>query len=255
MQRLAPIWLTGCLLLSACDQPPPPPDAPASRVTPAAASSAATMPDRGDGYRIEIRFPQLSVDDAALADALRAFAARARRDFLTNLAQRRDSADTQRPEWILHLEFVKRAESEDWLSIVAKGDVYTGGAHGNPLLASFNLHRPTRRLLGVGDLFQNADSGLRALSAFARQSLTAKLRPGGHDADAALRRVVDGTEPRIENFTEFAIADRADGIVLLFPPYQIAAYAEGVHELAVPLRVFGASLKPELRDSFAPARR
>ena len=63
--------------------------------------------------------------------------------------------------------------------------------------------------------------------------------------------VFDSTIVRVE--TDAGIVGH--GEVCPLGPFYLPAYAEGVRELAVPLRVFGAHLKPELRDSFAPAHR
>ena len=111
----------------------------------------------------------------------------------------------------------------------------------------------------MADLFADAEDGERALGEYARRELVARRSAKRPLDDAELRRLKDGTAPRPENYAVFAIdgegARPARGLVLIFPPYQVAPYADGAVEVAVPSPVFRDLLRPAYRAAFETAAR
>ena len=245
-------------LLASCTQTSVP-------ATPAAAAGAQqTAPNedvgQGNGYAYHVRYPQLAPEWNTLADALRTWAAARKRDFLdARLADENNNA----PPYNLDLEFNIARRTSDFVSVLADGNVYTGGAHPAPLVASFNLHTSDGKLIELADLFTDSGVALEALSAEARRQLEgsfeAKLRETTPEKDqaAALKRmrewVARGTQAQAETFAAFLVDGleaKAIGLTLIFPSYQVAPYAEGTQQIEVPAKVFYPLLKPEYRDAF-----
>jgi hypothetical protein len=159
------------------------------------------------------------------------------------------------------------------MSVLARGSMDTGGAHPLPLLASFNLHVGDDKVIALADLFADANAALKAVSEEARRQLEgraeATLRettPEQNRADELKRMrewIERGTEAKADNFAVFlvdGIDAKAIGLTLLFPPYQVAPYADGAQQIEVPAKVFYELLKPEYRTAFiidteAPAQR
>jgi hypothetical protein len=247
-------------LFAGCDQAPSVPAGSTAINAAAPESSATEDAGQGNGYTYHVRYPQLAPEWSTLAEALHAYAAARKKDFLeARLAD--ENADG--PPYNLDLEFNIARRTSDFVSVLANGGVYTGGAHPAPVVASFNLHIGAGKLINLADLFVDGSAALNALSEEARRQLegsyAAKLRETTPEKDQAaalesMHEWVDsGTQATPENFATFLVdglETKAIGLTLIFPSYQIAAYADGTQQVEVPAKVFYGLLRPEYRDAF-----
>ncbi|HET7358705.1 MAG TPA: DUF4163 domain-containing protein [Rhodanobacteraceae bacterium] len=248
------IAASACLGLSACGRDPAPaPPAPATTV----ASGQLTDSAHSDKYRVIIHYPALPATQAPLAEALRQFGDHAKHDFLATFADPARLPRTSSYPWTMTLDFKVEARTPDFVSVVAKGDSYTGGAHGNPILASFTYAIGEDRIVTLEDLFTDMPGGLRALSAAARADLRGRLgAPPGAGIGSDANWIDTGTAPTAANYQVFSVhpgGDRADGLQLWFAPYQVASYADGVQTVEIPAAAFAAQLKPGYRAAFGLA--
>lgn len=117
--------------------------------------------------------------------------------------------------------------------------VDTGGAHGNIFFKTFVFDKDTGNLLSLSDLFQDNSNYLNTLSTMARTRLAASL---GTSGDAGM--IKDGTAPSEQNFQNFFF-DGTD-FVVVFPPYQVAAYAAGPQTL----RIASSDLQGVLKSTY-----
>jgi hypothetical protein len=129
-----------------------------------------------------------------------------------------------------------------------KFDVYqdTGGAHPNGFFKTFVFDSSGRAIL-LGDLFVSTSTNSRAdwinqLSGAASVQVRNELgrRMEQEPGDAFFD---EGTAPKEENFQDFIID--GNDLVILFPPYQVAAYAAGTFEARIPFETLKGILKPE----------
>lgn len=255
-QLLTATILTGTLLLAGgCASRPPAPQqasahSPCNRLAPAKPAPAEVDQRRTTLYHYAICYPQLGANAGKLMPALRAWAARQREAFLK-------IADQPRPQpWTFELliDFRVVARGEGFVSVLARGYAYTGGAHGMPLLAGFTL--AGNRLVRHPDaLFTEPQQARAALSAYARKILGQRAA-GGDTAwcftDKSWLR--QGSAPDAMNYaiaTFIGANDYASGLRIYFTPYQIAPYACGVQTADVPANVFRRWLKPDYRTLFA----
>ncbi len=113
----------------------------------------------------------------------------------------------------------------------------TLGAHPNAFYRTFTFNAESGAELAIGDLFIPRSDYLKRLSAIARFDLAKAL---GDMAD--IDYINQGTTPEVTTFQSFAI----DGgnLVLIFPPYQVAAYAAGTQTVTIPLTQLKDILKP-----------
>ncbi len=114
----------------------------------------------------------------------------------------------------------------------------TGGAHGNTYFKTFVFNKDTGALLSLADLFTSGSDYLGKLSSLSRTGLTASL---GTFADSTMLN--PGTEAKEENFQNFFFDNNY--LVLLFPPYQVAAYAAGPQTLRIPASDLSGLLLPQ----------
>ncbi|MBN8712653.1 MAG: DUF3298 domain-containing protein [Xanthomonadales bacterium] len=266
--------LAGCLsvmacLLAACGHPPAP-QAPAEPAivasTPAPADSAAVPADHTTTprYAIAIDFPTLPPGADVLMQALHDHATAAKREFMQALPDPQKFPEFASRQLQLLIEYRVTAGSPAFISVRGTGMMDTGGAHPLPLDASFVLDRQARRVLELGDLFVDPDAARDLLATYARSALERKLlaqAPGQNEATPEARRewldnmrgmIADGTQPEAKNFAEFQVD--AGGLLLVFPPYQVAPYVYGAQTVEVPLEVFAAALKPQYRAAFGSPR-
>ncbi|HST27062.1 MAG TPA: DUF4163 domain-containing protein [Rudaea sp.] len=240
--------------------------AAATPITTAAAAEAQPETDsgKGPGYTYTISYPTLDPQWHALDKAIREFAAAQKKEFMqASTAAEHDVG----VGYSLDLNFAVARRTADFVSVTASGSSFVGGAHGMPIVASFNLDLSNGKLTTLSDLFTDAQAGLKALSAECRRQLEgryeARLRenPGAMtptqqaSAIQSMQQWIEkGTAPEAANFAVFLIDGldtRAIGVTVIFPPHQVASLAGGTQQVEVPAMVFYDLLKPEYKDAFA----
>jgi len=116
----------------------------------------------------------------------------------------------------------------------------TFGAQGNLDFGTFTFDVKTGDRLKLGDIFMPGTNYLETLSLLSQSKLPAVI---GQRADTST--INKGTAPEENNFERFFLDTKE--LVLLFPPYQVAAYSEGPQTLRIPLTELSSILKPEYR--------
>ncbi len=248
------LLLVPLIMLSACQREPAPeamsagPQAPAD-VAPAKVAPLQDVIERTPRYLVGITYPAVANDYPVLADALGGFAGRARGELMD--AVRQAAATDSDSPYDLSLNFVETLKRPDVVVVSADGSLYTGGAHGIPLVARFTYLPASGRLLQASDLVDK-DGGWKAISDYARGALRKSLKErmdaedmddGQRDAAAksALGMIDEGTRPVAENFSQFEPIPSADGkwfgLRFVFPPYQVGPYSDGTQAVEVPASV------------------
>jgi Protein of unknown function (DUF3298)/Deacetylase PdaC len=227
----------------------------------------ATGEDKG--YRYRINYPALQSDWRALDDAMHAYGEAQKKSFFTDLAKRPPIKPNEglalQTTWDLQIDLTVATETQAFVSVLANGSVFTGGAHPNPIVASFSEHVPSGKIVAIGDLFTNADAGIKLLSAETRRQLKAqfdaKLRAQNTDPKILSEQLKNsaamidqGTQSTPDNFSAFLVdgaGGKAIGLTIVFAPYQVAPYVDGAQQIEVPARIFYMQLKSDYRDAFA----
>jgi hypothetical protein len=271
----------------ACGRDAPEPDgngapAPASQApapsAPAADPAPVELEDVSEAtadYIIGITYPQSASQYPELAAQLKRYADEARGELMEAVQARRQREPAGEGTegatmYDLSLAFTEVLDSPDLVAYAADGSMYTGGAHGIPLLARFVwLPRQDRRL--TADALVTAPDGWDAIAGYVREQLHTALsqRADGDGLTPAERsdlvrsagRMIDeGTGPDPENFSQFEPvvddAGRVTGLRFVFAPYQVGPYSDGTQTVEVPAAVLLPHVAPEYRDLFhvvAPA--
>ena len=263
----------------ACDRPQspapgtsanPPGGAAAPDGTPAATPVELTdvFETTGD-YVIGITYPQSATKYPKLATELKAYAESARAQLLAAAAERQQREPAGEGSegatlYDLSLTFTEVLDSPELVAYAAEGSMYTGGAHGMPLLAHFVwLPQKDRRL--TAEALVPQEDGWQDIAAHVREQLRTALsqRADGAALSPAQRsemlgnasRMIDaGTEADVENFRQFEpVVDGAGhvtGLRFVFAPYQVGPYSDGTQAVEVPASVLLPHVAPEYRDLF-----
>ncbi len=198
-----------------------------------------------------------------LAKALQDYAAAARGE----LQQAVDGLGNDKPSmpYELSLAFEKQLETADLVVVKAEGSRYTGGAHGEPLVARFVWLPQQGRMLTADALVADA-KGWKAISDHVADQLRERVatRLSSEDMEpgelqeslrSASRMIADGTGAKADNFRQFEPLTDASGKVtalrFVFPPYQVGPYSEGTQTADVPAAVLAPLVAPEYAPLFA----
>lgn len=277
--RESVLWLVMALLVAGCGrEAPAPADDPATAWPSAAEAGGGVDADSVDAggapaledvmerdprFVVGISYPPEARRYPGLARELEAFARAARADLDAAVASLGEGRP--RAPYDLVLDFALLVETPRVVAVAADGSSYTGGAHGNPLVARFVWLPREQRMLTAQELFADAD-GWQALSAYVRGALHAQLseRIDGEDlqpderpelARSAGRMIDEGTTPDPANFSHFEPVMDADGRIgalrFVFPPYQVGPYSDGTRKVVVPAGVLAPHIAADYQDLFS----
>lgn len=274
VHRISLLAATLVLALAACKREPdaaqPPtaatPEAGAPATSPVAPEAPVELKDvieTNERYVVGITYPPGIDRYPGLAKALSDYAHAARGELMEAV----DGFGNDKPTapYELSLSFEKLLETPQVVAVAADGSRYTGGAHGQPLIARFVWLPQQNHLLSANDLIAKP-AGWQAISDYVREQLLTgvTLRADADELEPAERSEVlknasrmidDGTEPKAENFAQFVpVLDTTGHISALrfvFPPYQVGPYADGTQTVDVPASVLRPHLSPAYSGLFA----
>lgn len=239
-----------------------------SAQTPAAAPASAAgelkdVIETDPRYVIGISYPKGIDRYPGLAAELQRYTEAARGELMQ--AVEGMGSETPASPYDLSLSYTMLVDTPQVVAVAADGSSYTGGAHGNPLVARFVWLPQQQKLLGANDLVPNA-AGWREVSAYVREQLHAALSQR-IDADelepvqraevmrTAGKMIDEGSDPDADNFDQFEPVLAEDGrlraLRFVFPPYQVGPYSDGVQTVEVPASVLLPHVAAEYRGLFA----
>lgn len=214
-------------------------------------------------YLVGISYPPEAARHPGLARELLRHAAAAREELdraVAGLGEDRPAAP-----YDLVLEYHMIVDSPQVVAVAVDGGMYTGGAHGQPLVDRFVWLPQQERLLLADDLIDDAD-GWKAISSHVREQLYAQLSQQLDAQDAepgeraeqmrTLGRMIDeGTAPRAAEFERFEPVlgpdNRIQALRFVFPPYQVGPYSDGTHVVEVPAAVLLPHVAGPYRELFS----
>ena len=267
------LLLSIVLVAGACKREaevPATPAAPAQTVpAETAASGTAAVPElkdvieTTDSYIVGISYPPTINRYPGLAQAVSAYADAARAELMQAVSGFGNDKPTAPYE--LSLSFEQLVETPELVAVAADGSRYTGGAHGQPLVARFVWLPKQGKLLTAGELVPEVE-GWVAIGAYIREQLRTSVSVRA-DADemppqerlefvrTAGKMIDAGTEPDVDNFVAFQPVVDAQGRVtalrFVFPPYQVGPYSDGTQTVDVPAAILLPHLAPEYAGLFA----
>lgn len=126
----------------------------------------------------------------------------------------------------------------------------TGGAHPNHEARTLILNEEGK-ILGYADLFGKPEGLWKFFSEYAFSALRPEMKKNDCWNPSTVR---EGLAPKADSFKHVVVTPQ--GLTLIFPPYQVAAYACGEQRCHVPLAALAKfSPRPGIWDSPAPAPR
>ena len=255
-------------LLAGCgqDRPAAPGAGPASADgAPAANGTPVALEDvieTKPNYIVGISYPKVASKHPQLGRALHAYAEGARADLMravNGLGNRKPDAP-----YDLSLQFTGLVETPRIVAVAADGSSYTGGAHATPLVQRFVWLPLEGRMLDAEALLADPASWATVAEYAREQLMTDLARQLDEDGLEATERaqalqvgagMIDaGTQAVPANFARFEPVMNADGGIralrFVFPPTQVAPYAEGTRTVDVPTALLVPLVAPAYRPLF-----
>ncbi len=234
---------------------------------PAAPTHAAPLElkdivEHNPNYVIGMTFPAAINHYPGLAEAANRYAQRARGELMQ--AVEGIGHDRARTPYELSLQFDVLLERPDLVALAADGSRYTGGPHGEPLLARFVWLPQRQRMLTAEELIPDADHW-KDVATYVAAHLRHAMRARGHAAQLtpddrdqqvlnADKMIAEGTTPQARNFSQFQPLVDARGKItavrFVFPSYQVGAYSDGTQIVDVPASVLRALVAPQYAGLF-----
>lgn len=270
--RQASLVVVAALALAACQRETTPAPAAAGDPSPPVATPAATagapvelkdVIESNDRYVIGISYPASVNRHPGLAKALSDYTDAERAELMEAV----DAFGNDKPSapYELSLAFEQVVDTPQIVAVAADGSRYTGGAHGQPLIARFVwLPQQNARLTAVALI--PGPQGWQAVSDYVREQLHTdvvnradedELAPVDRAAliKSTFRMIDEGTEPDAANFSEFVpvldAAGRITALRFVFPPYQVGPYADGTQTVDVPAALLLPHVAPAYAELFA----
>ncbi len=218
--------------------------------------------ERDPRYLIGISYPPVARAHPGLARLLQAYAAAARAELMQAVEGLGDTKPTM--PYDLSLAFTELVATPQVVAVAADGSSYTGGAHGNPLVARFTWLPESKERLTAAKLVPTG-AGWQVVSAYVREQLATDLsqrvEAAGYPPDeraqlleGGLQMIDQGTTPEPANFDQFEPVLDGDGRItalrFVFPPYQVGPYSDGTQYAEVPARVLLPVVAPGYRHLF-----
>ncbi|MCW5570018.1 MAG: DUF3298 domain-containing protein [Steroidobacteraceae bacterium] len=161
--------------------------------------------------------------------------------------------------YFFNADWTSRPAGDRYLDVRGVVSSYSGGAHPMTSVEAFVWDRLGQRRLALADLLRDARPGspaVVALAQAARDALIAvkRARMPGYDAakDSFIGTGADGPfAPDLARFARnFQLQPRAadgsgGGIELLFSPYDVGPYVEGMYAVLVPAAIVAPLLKAD----------
>lgn len=270
--RQASLVVVAALALAGCQRETTPAPAATGDPSPPVATPAATagapvelkdVIESNDRYVIGISYPASVNRHPGLAKALSDYTDAERAELMEAV----DAFGNDKPSapYELSLAFEQVVDTPQIVAVAADGSRYTGGAHGQPLIARFVwLPQQNARLTAVALI--PGSQGWQAVSDYVREQLhTAVVNRADEDELAPVdraalikstfRMIDEGTEPDAANFSEFVpvldAAGRITALRFVFPPYQVGPYADGTQTVDVPAALLLPHVAPAYAELFA----
>ncbi len=191
-------------------------------------------------YSINIVYPQIKSGvnirvAAAINSVMEKDAQKMAADFRKSYAEESQDMNPEIPDWSFDAGYKVVYETPGILVFRQEGYDYRGGAHGSPITEAFTFDLVTGKRLTLADWYK--DGYLKILSDVSRAHLQADKDLLGDPA-----WIISGTKPDLDNFS--VVYPTAKGMLIVFPAYQVAAYASGQPEVLVPYSKLAPVAKP-----------
>lgn len=200
---------------------------------------------------IEVAYPRTgnAAIDRLLAGWANGMVAEFENSANQDLASFKEDNNGEIPPWMpysLYLSFDAPRNDSEMLVLDFDKSIFTGGAHPNHDIDTFNFMMPEAWQVYLPEIF-NGRPALEKISALAIADLERQM--SGPDSMTDPDWLRSGAGPMWSNFQDFLLL--RDTLVIRFPPYQVAAYAAGDQKVEIPLSALAGLMRKDWKTPVA----
>ena len=188
-----------------------------------------------DNYDLKIDYP--NVENKKIKKKIDEYVKEQKDNFLNNV---KEIEDLEQPKYDFNLS-VNVNDYKNITHVYMLTFAYTGGAHYTRDDTSLYFDNKTKEFVDLKYFFKDEEA-FKKLSSIAYYYVL-KLEDKTFD-ELWVKR---GTDPTIDNYRHFNFKD--EGLEILFPPYQIASWADGEIKITIPYEEINDLLKEEYRNT------
>lgn len=188
-----------------------------------------------DNYDLKIDYP--NVENKKIKKKIDEYVKEQKDNFLNNV---KEIEDLEQPKYDFNLS-VNVNDYKNITHVYMLTFAYTGGAHYTRDDTSLYYDNKTKEFVDLKYFFKDEEA-FKKLSSIAYYYVL-KLEDKTFD-ELWVKR---GTDPTIDNYRHFNFKD--EGLEILFPPYQIASWADGEIKITIPYEEINDLLKEEYRNT------
>jgi len=134
-------------------------------------------------------------------------------------------------QWEVFIDGEVTHRSPEIISVAITSYMDTGGAHGNSRVQFFNFNSQTGEELSINDLVGN----MEGLSEVIKKKLITEIKTGPDN----MENLFFGKDFELPETLGYS--DK--GLIVLYNPYEIASYAQGIIEFTIPFEEVNSYLK------------
>lgn len=188
-----------------------------------------------DNYDLKIDYP--NVENKKIKKKIDEYVTKQKDDFLNNV---KAVEDIEQPKYDFNLS-VNVNDYKNITHVYMLTFAYTGGAHYTRDDTSLYYDNKTKEFVDLKYFFKDEEA-FKKLSSIAYYYVL-NLEDKTFD-ELWVKR---GTDPTIDNYRHFNFKD--EGLEILFPPYQIASWADGEIKITIPYEEINDLIKEEYRNT------
>ena len=188
-----------------------------------------------DNYDLKIDYP--NVENKKIKKKIDEYVKEQKDNFLNNV---KAVEDIEQPKYDFNLS-VNVNDYKNITHVYMLTFAYTGGAHYTRDDTSLYFDNKTKEFVDLKYFFKDEEA-FKKLSSIAYYYVL-KLEDKTFD-ELWVKR---GTDPTIDNYQHFNFKD--EGLEILFPPYQIASWADGEIKITIPYEEINDLIKEEYRNT------
>ena len=189
------------------------------------------------GVHVDVDYPLEFADYPSAVAVIDSFVLDSQKNFIASYTPDY-SLPSYANDWSMQISYENYQFSDFVRSVAFDMSFYTGGAHPNSGYKTFNFDVNQDKELKLADLFVNGDIPWDMLSQLVQDDLKTQL---ADMSDATTIEQGTGTNPN--NYQSWVLSD--DGLIFLFDPYQVAAYAAGPQKVVIPFTALSTVLNPQ----------
>ena len=183
--------------------------------------------DSGDGYSVEVYYPEIAVENDTVGTVLEEYVTEKVDTFMEHYHEYYDESHGM--EWTLEFNITEQPAPQGLICVLAWVWEYSGGAHGNSWTRGYVFDAETGELLDPVQIL----GGQEEFQEFAVEVIDRLEAQIGDD-----HWIERGAAADPENYhTLLPVPDdngELESYRVVFPPYQVAAYVYGPVEVEIP---------------------